>query len=167
MRVQPNRVVSLTYLLRDAEGGEELDQRGADDLFHYLHGHNNIISGMEETLQGLKAGDKFDVKLEPADAYGEYNPKLTQTLSRDDFPDGFELEPGVIIELIPQDGPDDAPGMAFYISEINGDAVLIDGNPPMAGRSLHFVGEVVEVRDADSEEIAHGHAHIDGHHPDH
>jgi FKBP-type peptidyl-prolyl cis-trans isomerase SlyD len=165
MEVASNRVVGLTYILRDVQEDEELERREEGDIFYYLHGHGNIIPGMERTLAGCQKGDTFDVEFEPADAYGEHNPKLTQAVSRDEFPDDFDVEPGMIIELVPQDAGEGAEGMLFYIKEVGDDEVVLDGNPPLAGKKLHFRGEVVEVRDAEPEEIAHGHVHTgDGHH---
>lgn len=160
MDVLKNRVVGISYILRDGSG-EELERRGKDDPFYYLHGHDNIISGLEDTLSGLEEGDTFDVDFEPEEAYGEYNPNLTQRVSREEFPDDMELKPGTPIQLVSEEGEG---SMIFYIKEVAGDEVVLDGNQPLAGKALHFQGEVIEVREATAEEMEHGHAHTGEHH---
>lgn len=161
MKVAANRVVGLRYILRDVNEDEELHRREEDDIFYYLHGHQNIIPGMERALEGCSAGDTFDVEFEPEDAYGEYNPKLAQSVSRDEFPDDFDLEVDMIIELVPRDAGDDAEGELFRIKEVGEKEVLLDGNPPLAGKKIGYRGEVMDVREADADELAHGHAHTD------
>lgn len=161
MQITTDRVVTLTYTLRDADSGQEFEQRSEDEPFIYLHGHGNIIPGMESELEGREPGYQFNLKIEPDDAYGEHNPKLMQSLSRDEFPDDIDLEVGTIIELVPQDADEDAEGMLFYIKKLTDTRVTLDGNPPLAGHRLHFVGTVVDVREADEDEIAHGHVHGD------
>ncbi|TDP62185.1 FKBP-type peptidyl-prolyl cis-trans isomerase [Bradymonas sediminis] len=161
MKVAANRVVGLRYILRDVNTDEELHRRDEDDIFYYLHGFENIIPGMERVLEGCAVGDTFDVEFEPEDAYGEYNPKLAQTVSRDEFPDDFELEVDMIIELVPQEAEDDDEGQLFRIKEVGEKEVLIDGNAPLAGKKIGYRGEVVEVREADPDELAHGHVHTD------
>lgn len=168
MKIAANRVIGLRYILRDMNEDEELQRIGEDDIFYYLHGHQNIISGMERTLEGCAVGDTFDVEFDPEDAYGDYNPKLAQSVSRDEFPDDFDLEIGMIVELVPREAEEGEEGMLFRIKEVGEKEVLLDGNPPLAGKRLHFRGEVVEVREAEPEEVAHGHVHTDdGHHHDH
>lgn len=162
MDVSEDRIVGITYVLRDAEEDEELERTGDDEPFHYLHGHGNIIPGLESALEGLEEGDEFEVELDPEEAYGEYDASLIQRVGRDQFPDDVELKPGTPIQLVPE-GSQGA-GMIFYIKEIAGDEVVLDGNQPLAGRSLHFQGKVTEVREASDEEVAHGHAHTGHHH---
>lgn len=160
MEVLKNRVVGITYVLRDGEGAE-LERREEADPFYYLHGQGNIIPGLEDTLSGFDEGDEFDVEFDPEDAYGEYNSNLIQRVSKQEFPDELELKPGTPIQLIPEEG---GAGMVFYIKEVDSDEVILDGNAPLAGKRLHFTGKVVEVRQATEEEIDHGHAHTGDHH---
>lgn len=160
MEVLKNRVVGVTYVLRDGKG-EELERREEGEPFYYLHGHGNIIPGLENTLSGFEEGDEFDVEFDPEDAYGDYNPNLQQRVSKDEFPDDFDLKPGLPIQLIPEEG---GAGMVFFIKEVAGDQVILDGNAPLAGKRLHFTGRVVEIREATEEEIEHGHAHTGEHH---
>lgn len=160
MEVSENKVVGVNYVLRDGEG-EELERREGDDIFYYLHGHGNIIPGLEDLLSGLEEGAEFEAKFEPEEAYGAYNKNLLQRVPREEFPDDMELKPGTPIQLIPQEG---GQGMIFYIKEVAGDQVVLDGNQPLAGKTLQFSGKVAEVRDANDEEIEHGHAHTGHHH---
>lgn len=160
MDVSKNCVVGITYVLRDGSG-EEIERREQDEPFYFLHGHGNLISGLEDTLDGLAEGDTFDVKFEPEEAYGEYNPKLTQRVSRAQFPDDIDLEPGTPIQLVSEAGEESS---VFFVDEIDGDEVVLDGNPPLAGKALHFEGSVIEVREATDDELAHGHAHTGEHH---
>lgn len=160
MEVAKNRVIGVTYVLSDGEG-EELERRETGDPFYYLHGQGNIIPGLEQTLDGFEEGQEFDVELDPEDAYGEYNSNMLQRVSREEFPDELEIKSGMPIQLVPEEG---GPGMIFYIKEVTDGEVILDGNPPLAGKQLHFVGKVVEVRDATDEELEHGHAHTGEHH---
>ncbi len=163
MEVANNRVVGITYLLCDGDG-EELERREPDEPFYYLHGHGNIIPGLERALDGSQEDEEFDIELDPEDAYGEYNSNMLQRVRREEFPEGIELKSGTPIQLIPEEG---GAGMIFYIKEVSGDEVILDGNPPLAGKQLHFTGQVVEVRDATDEEMQHGHVHIGGDHHHH
>jgi FKBP-type peptidyl-prolyl cis-trans isomerase SlyD len=162
MEALNNRIVGLTYVLRDGDG-QELERRDDEEPFFYLQGQSNIIPGLESTVSGMEEGDEFDVEFDPEDAYGEYNSNLIQRVAREEFPDDMELKPGMPIQLVPEGG---GSGMVFYIKEVAGDEVVLDGNPPLAGKKLHFVGQVIEVREATEEEIDHGHAHVgeDHHH---
>ncbi len=160
MEVAKDRIVGITYILRDGSG-EELERREAEEPFYYLHGHKQIIPGLEDTLSGMEPGDQFDVEFDPEEAYGEYNSNMIQRVPREEFPEGIDVKPGVPVQVMTEDGS----GMVFYIKEVAGDEVVLDGNEPLAGKTLHFNGEVKEVREADEEELAHGHAHVgDDHH---
>jgi len=167
MEIAANRVVGLSYTMRDANEDEELERYDKDDLDYYIHGQEGFFPGLERALEGCVVGDTFDVVLEPEDAFGDYNPKEVQSVSRDEFPDDFELEVGLFIEMIPSDADEGDGGIVYWIKEFGEKEVLIDGNHPLAGKKLHFQGEVVEVREAEDDELAHGHVHADGCHHDH
>ena len=160
MEALNNRVVGLSYVLRDGDG-EELERREENEPFYYLHGRGNIIPGLEATVSGMEEGDEFDVEFDPEEAYGDYNSNLIQRVAREEFPEDMELKSGMPIQLIPEGG---GAGMVFYIKEVAGDQVVLDGNAPLAGRQLHFKGRVMEVREATEEEIDHGHVHTGDHH---
>lgn len=166
MKIESDKAVSLTYTLTDKEG-TILDKADTNDPFLYLHGHNGIIPGLEKALDGKTTGDAFNVSIEPADAYGEYNEKLTQEVPREMFGemDESELRPGAQFNAETNQGM-----QIITISKVDGDTVTIDGNHPMAGMTLTFDVEVGEIRDATADEIAHGHIHAAGgcgHHHDH
>jgi len=158
--IQNGKVVDLAYSLTNT-AGEVLDRADARDPFTYLHGSGQIVPGLESALEGLKAGDKKKVSVEPAEGYGEMNPELKLTVSRSQFPKEANLEVGMQFETQTPDGH----GVVFTVEALEADKVKIDGNHPLAGQVLHFDVEVLKVREATEEELDHGHAHGgDGHH---
>ncbi|MBI3186672.1 MAG: peptidylprolyl isomerase [Gammaproteobacteria bacterium] len=162
MTIQAQKVITLNYTLRD-KAGVVIDQ-SQDGSFCYLHGANNIIPGLEKALHGRKQGEQFKVTLEPSDAYGEYNPALTQVVERDMFENSDEIAVGMQFHAQSDDGR----FIAITVTEVNGDKVTVDGNPPLAGATLYYDVNVVDIRDASAEEIQHGHVHgAHGHHHDH
>ena len=160
--ISKGKVVSLAYRLTN-DAGEELDKSDKSDPFNYLHGSKQVISGLESAVETMKVGDKKKVTVKASDGYGELNPKLKFTLDRSSFPKDVALEEGMQFEANLTDEGDEAE--VFTISSIKGDQIEVDGNHPLAGMTLHFDVEVLEVREATKEEITHGHAHDgDGHH---
>lgn len=159
LRVTDGLVVSLAYTLR-LDDGEEIDSAEAGDPLVYLHGAQNIIPGLEQALAGLKVGDTRDVKVEAKDAYGDMDPDAFELVPYDVFPPDVELEEGMGLRMV-----DNSNGrqMEAYVSELRDDGALLDLNHPLAGETLFFNVEVVGLRQATSEEIAHGHAHSEGH----
>jgi FKBP-type peptidyl-prolyl cis-trans isomerase SlyD len=152
-------VVSLAYTLR-LDDGEEIDSAVGGDPLVYLHGAQNIIPGLERELTGLKIGDARSVTVSPGDAYGEMDPDAFELVPYDAFPGDLELEEGMGLRMV-ESGT--GRQLEAYISELRDDGALLDMNHPLAGETLHFDVEVVGLRRATSEEIAHGHAHSDGH----
>ena len=123
-------------------------------------GAGNIIVGLEKALEGKNVGDELSVAIEPEDAYGEYSAELVATLTREMFEGVDELEVGMQFHASAPDG-----GMQIVtIRDIDGDDVTVDGNHPLAGQRLNFKVKVVDVREANAEEIAHGHIHGEGGH---
>jgi FKBP-type peptidyl-prolyl cis-trans isomerase SlyD len=123
----------------------------------YLHGQNNIIAGLEAGLVDKATGDEFEVTVEPADGYGEYNEEMVQVVPRKAF-DGVEkIEPGMVFTAQTENGP-----VQLKVTKIEGDDITVDPNHPLSGKTLHFTGSVVEVRDATEEELEHGHVHGEG-----
>ena len=155
MKITADKAITLNYTLKDNDG--KLIDESKDASFIYLHGHNNIIPGLEAALSDKAKGDTFELVLEPKDAYGEYNPAITQTISSSAFGDE-KIEVGMQFHA---EGEEGEPVM-ITISEINGDDVTIDGNPPLAGVTLNYDVEVMDVRDATEEELSHGHIHAHG-----
>jgi len=158
--IAKDSVVSMTYVLTNASG-EELDRASKDEPFTYLHGHSQIVPGLEKALAGSLIGSQKKVVVTPADGYGEFDAKLRTTSSRKQFPPDAELSIGMRFAA----DDDDGQPIIFTITELTGDDVSLDGNHPLAGETLHFDVEIVDVRPASAEELAHGHVHgPDGHH---
>ncbi len=152
-QITDGMVVSLAYRL--FVDGKEIARMESTDPMEYLHGAQNIVPGLETALEGKKVGDKFSVTLQPEEAYGEYDDEDIETIDRSDIPDADQLEVGMVVEV---EDPDGYAYMA-HVKEINPDTVVLDFNPPLAGKVLTYEVEVVSLRDADEEELAHGHAH--------
>jgi FKBP-type peptidyl-prolyl cis-trans isomerase SlyD len=153
MQVADNMAVSIHYTLTN-DDGDVLDSSMDDEALVYLHGEGNIISGLEQALHGKAVGDKFNVRLMPEDAYGEFLADRVQVISRTMFDGVEDLEIGMQFQADVSDGP----GIVTII-KIDGDDVTIDGNHPLAGQPLTFDVEVIAVRAATSEELEHGHVH--------
>lgn len=159
LTVADGLVVSLAYVLR-LDDGEEIDSAENDDPLVYLHGAQNIIPGLEQALTGLKVGDARKVSVNPEDAYGDVDPEAYELVPYDAFPGDIDLEEGMELHMI-----DNETGrqMEAYISELRDDGALLDLNHPLAGETLHFEVEIVGLRRATTDEIAHGHAHTSDH----
>lgn len=152
-KVADGLVVSIAYVLK--ADGAEVDRTDKDDPLVYLHGARNIIPALESALAGKKAGDKFRVTLKPEDAYGPYDEQDVERIERAALPDASTLQKGMVVEL------EDEEGDVFLatVTEVTPDAIVLDFNPPLAGKTLTFEGEIVGVRLADPTELQHGHVH--------
>lgn len=158
MQAGENTVVLIHYTLT-SDGGETLDSSEGREPLGYLHGFGNIIPGLENALSGKQAGDKLKVTIAPEDAYGVREDALVQVVPRSAFGDAPDLEVGMQFQARTPEGI-----RVVTIVDIAGDEITLDGNHPLAGETLHFDVEVVEVRAATDEELAHGHAHGEGGH---
>ena len=154
MQIERGRVVTLAYELRNARG-EALEEEGAS--LAYLHGYGGIFPKVEQELEGKQVGHEMALTLEPVDAFGEYDAELMRVEPRDRFPDTLEL--GMQFEGVP--GGRDEEARIYTVTDITDEAVVVDGNHPLAGERLWFKCSVQEVRPASSEELQHGHAHED------
>ncbi len=157
MKVTQNKVVSLHYVLTDDNGTTIDSSRKRGEPFSYLHGFNNIISGLEAALEGHEAGFKKDIHVAPSDGYGEYNTEAVFEVSRDKFPENEEITVGMRVQGESPDGV-----MDFTVVRLDSENVILDANHPMAGQTLHFDVELLDVRDATTQEIEHGHVHTGG-----
>ncbi len=158
MEILKNTVVTLDYTVRDPDGNVVDD--GANPLVYLHGGYDAIFPLLEEKLHGLKTGEKLNIKLQPDDAFGEYDESLVLIEDRELFP--ADIEVGMAFERVGDDGEDD---MVFRITDIADKKVVVDGNHPLAGMALVFDVTVREVRAASQEELDHGHVHgPHGHH---
>jgi FKBP-type peptidyl-prolyl cis-trans isomerase SlyD len=157
MKIEKDRVVSFHYTVSE-QGQEPLESSEGRDPLVILVGHGNIIPGLENAMDGREAGDKFEVDVAAADAYGEKREGLSQRIPKKHF-EGQRLEPGMQVILQTNFGP-----RAVTIQKVGMSVVDVDLNHPMAGKDLHFAIEVVDVREASAEELEHGHVHGEGGH---
>lgn len=158
MQVADNMAVSIHYTLTN-DDGEVLDSSIDDEALVYLHGKGNIISGLEKALHGKVAGDKFNVRIAPEEAYGELMEDMVQVISRDMFEGIDNIAVGMQFHADVSSGS----GIVTVVN-IEGDDITIDGNHPLAGLALTFDVEVIDVRAATEEETSHGHIHGPGFH---
>lgn len=157
MKITKDTVVSLRYELFDSEG--ELLEK-VEEPISYLHGgYDGIFPLVEEALHGKSAGDQCNVTMQPDDAFGEYDHTLVEVEPRNAFPK--EVEVGMQFEGAPEDS-DEEDFMLFTVTEVTDDEVTVDGNHPLAGKTLTFNCTVTGVRPATAEELEHGHVHGDG-----
>lgn len=147
-------VVSMHYTLTD-DDNNVIDSSDGGEPLTYLHGASNIIPGLEKELIGKTEGASLKVTVEPAEGYGEISDDLIQTVNKAAFEGVESIEAGMSFQA---QGPD-GNVQNIVVKEVNGDDVLVDGNHPLAGKTLHFDVTVVTIRDATEEEIAHGHVH--------
>ncbi|MFY0992521.1 FKBP-type peptidyl-prolyl cis-trans isomerase [Halomonas sp. C05BenzN] len=151
MTIAPQRVVTLHYVLSDTDGNVLDDSRARQTPLEYLHGHHNIVAGLERALDGQEAGAELSVTLMPVEAYGLRNEALVREVVRTAFPVD-DLAPGMRFQTPGDDGP-----QVVTVVEVRDDTVLIDSNHPLAGHTLHYRLEVLSVRDATRAELAKGH----------
>lgn len=156
MQVAKNTVVTLDYSVTDPDG--ELVDAGQEPLVYLHGGYDDIFPMIEEAVQGKKIGESVVVKMQPDDAFGEYDAELVQMEPRSAFPK--ELQVGMQFEGVPE-GSDDDDILIYRVTEIADDKVMLDGNHPLAGMALVFTCTVTAVRPASAEEIEHGHMHDD------
>lgn len=156
-KIAKDVVVELQYKLR-LDDGTLVEESTPDDPLVYLHGHDNIIPGLERQLEGMRVGEKKTITVEPEEAYGEYNEDDIGRISLDEIPADFEPEIGMLLPVIDDEGNEDE----VEIVEMEDDAIIVDFNHPLAGERLAFEVEVTGLRAADAEELDHGHVHEDG-----
>lgn len=158
MEISKNTVVTLKYTVHDADGNMVDD--GENPLVYLHGGYDGIFPALEEALHGKKLGDQFQVKLQPEDAFGDYDEELVMVEEVGQFPENIEV--GMSFERVTDDGEEE---VIYRITDIAEGKVVVDGNHPLAGIALVFDGSVAEVRAASQEEITHGHVHgAGGHH---
>lgn len=154
--VEADKVILIHYTLTDDEGtvlDSSRDEEG--EPLPYLHGHQNIVPGLEAGLDGKKVGDKLVVDVAPEDGYGVRHDEPPQPVPREAFPEGVELEPEMSFFV---EAPNGQPVQVF-VASVEDDVVFLDTNHPLAGKTLHFDVEIVGVREPHPSELEHGHPH--------
>ncbi|MDA3915330.1 peptidylprolyl isomerase [Oleiagrimonas sp.] len=153
MQIADRTVASFHYTLTN-EGGDVIDTSREREPLAYLHGAGNIVPGLEKAMAGRTEGDTFKVEVTPDEGYGPRHDELVQTLPKSSFQGAPEPKPGMQFQGQGPQGP-----VMVVVTEVEGDQVTIDGNHPLAGKTLNFDIEVTEVRSANEEELTHGHVH--------
>jgi FKBP-type peptidyl-prolyl cis-trans isomerase SlyD len=156
MIITQDQVVSIHYTLRDEAGGI-IDRSTEGEPLTYLHGHGNLIPGLERELTGKSTGDQLEVRIAPVDGYGEYDRQLVQRVPRRSLKGIASVQVGMQLHAQTPQGT-----RAVTVIQLSGDMVTLDGNHPLAGKTLHFQVEVAAVRAATAEELSHGHVHGPG-----
>ena len=158
MKIAKDTVATLSYTVTQTDG-QVVGRTEPGQPVTALIGHRYLVPGLEKALLEHEKGDEFAITLEPKDSYGEIDPSLVQTIDRKLFGD-FEVAEGNVFEADSEQGP-----MAVIVKEVRDDVVIVDGNHPLAGKTLNFLIVVEDVREATPEEIKHGHVHQGGHCP--
>lgn len=154
MNITTNTVVSIHYTLRDNDG-TTIDSSEGQDAFAFIQGVHQIVPGLEMQMEGRKAGDKFTAVVPPEMGYGEFDKALLHRVPLEKFGNN-KVEEGMQFQAGGQG--------IFTVREVADGQVLVDGNHPLAGVTLNFEVEVLGVREATAEELAHGHVHGPGGH---
>ena len=147
--IRKDAVVGIDYRLTVADG-TEVDTTAGRGPMEYLHGHQNIIPGLEKELEGREVGDALDVTVGPEQGYGERDPERVVRVDKDQL--GFEAEVGAVVSARLPDGRE----QHLLIAEIEDDRVTLDGNHPLAGQTLKFEVSVTSIRAATDSEISNG-----------
>jgi FKBP-type peptidyl-prolyl cis-trans isomerase SlyD len=159
MKISKDVVAALTYTLKDDDGKVIDTNVGKDELF-YLHGHGNLVPGLEKELEGKGAGDAFETVVSPEEGYGTYDESRMFEVPKSELAPNISPQKGMVLTMR---GPN---GMAIPVTvlKVKLQSVVLDGNHQLAGKNLNFSVKIESVRKAKKEELAHGHAHGPGGH---
>jgi FKBP-type peptidyl-prolyl cis-trans isomerase SlyD len=155
MKIVKNTVVTLDYNVTDTDG--DVVDAGREPLIYLHGGYDDIFPKIEEQLQEKAVGESVQVKLQPDEAFGDYDESLIQIEPRSAFPETLEV--GMQFEGSAEGGDEDD-FLLYRVTDIAEDKVVVDGNHPLAGQSLIFTCTVTAIRPASAEEIEHGHVHF-------
>ena len=158
MQIARDSVAAFHYTLTDDQN-QVIDSSEGRDPLTYLHGGGQIVPGLEKQLEGRSAGDKFSAEVSPEEGYGVHHPELMQEVPREAFQGVEDIQPGMQFQGRGPQGE-----INVTVTRVEDGKVFIDGNHPLAGKTLHFAIEVTDVRPASEEELAHGHVHGAGGH---
>jgi FKBP-type peptidyl-prolyl cis-trans isomerase SlyD len=159
VEIAADRVVLIHYTLK-GDDGAVLDSSAGGEPLAYIQGHGNLVPGLEKALEGGQAGKNMTVDVAPADGYGTRSEALVQRVPKRSLQGSGEIKKGMQFQGQTADGM-----RLFTVIAVVGDMVTLDGNHPLADQTLHFDIEIVSVREATDDELAHGHVHgAGGHH---
>lgn len=159
MNIEENAVVTIAYTLKD-DKGEVIDSSEQHGDLAYVHGHENIVPGLEQALTGKAEGEEVQASVAPEEGYGERQDQLVFEVPRERLPQDEELQLGMQFRAQSAEGQE----MVVTLVDVGDEQVTLDANHPLAGQTLNFDVEVKEVREATAEELDHGHVHgPDGH----
>lgn len=150
MEIANNTVVAIEYTLI-GDDGQVIDTSEGREPLVYLHGHQNIIPGLEKAIEGHTEGEELDVSVEPEEGYGPYREELIQDVPREAFAGVDKVEPGMTFRAESDAGP-----MTVTVREVADDTVKVDGNHMLAGKVLNFKVAIKDVREATETEIEQG-----------
>jgi len=156
MQIGNDKVVQFHYRLND-QHGIELENSHAGDPVLYLHGHNGMMPGLEKSLVGKEADDIFSVTLVAKDAYGERKDLPPQRVPKKHLVTKGKIATGMLVQINTKNGSQEAIVVKVGLKNID-----VDTNHPLAGKTLTFDIQIVDIRDATAEELTHGHAHQSG-----
>jgi FKBP-type peptidyl-prolyl cis-trans isomerase SlyD len=157
--ITADRVVLIHYTLKD-DHGAVIDSSAGGDPLAYIQGHGNLVAGLEKALEGKKDGDQVTVSVTPEEGYGKHDTALIQRVPKRSLQGSGEIKKGMQFQGQTPDGM-----RLFTVTGLVGDMVTLDGNHPLADKTLNFDVEIVSVREATTEELEHGHVHgAGGHH---
>ncbi len=156
MKIKENTVVTFHYTVSDSEG-TPIDSSFDGEPLAMIQGTGYMIKGLEDALADHQAGDKFSVDIKSDDAYGPRHDGLVQTMPKEMLAGIENLAVGMALRATTDEGE-----QSVIVIDVTDETVTVDGNHPLAGHDLKFDVEVVDVRDATAEELAHGHVHSEG-----
>ena len=164
MNIFANTVVTISFELFDSEG--KLLEATSEPITYLHGGHSGMLPKLEESLVHKKPGETASVTLEPADAFGNYDPDLVKIEAASRLPP--DVTKGMMFESYVNDGDEQGEGIVFTVADIADGKVVLDGNHTWAGKRVRFECRILDVRPATTEEVQHGHAHgPEGHHHHH
>lgn len=147
MNIEKDKWVAIHYTLT-GDDGKLIDSSLGGAPLGYIHGNGYLIPGLEAQLEGKTVGDKFTAVIAPKDGYGEYDAGMVVDVDRKQFDSTEEIEVGMMFQVMTPGGP-----AVVRVIEVGAEKIKIDGNHELAGKTLHFDVEVVEVREPTEEEL--------------
>lgn len=154
MTIENNKVVTLEFTVKNADTNEVIETSKGGEPLLYIHGHSNIVPGLESALAGKKVGESYEVLVTPEEGYGVRDEALVQEVPLAAFQGVDNVEVGMAFTA---DGPQGE--VVVEVTSVEGDTVTIDGNHPLADVTLAFSGEITDIREATQGELEHGHVH--------